>query len=302
MRVLIGYLRVYLREIHKPWLVACMLLTGTLVYLNYSWGLEEKLVQLPWLPWPYFTGHVLLFIAAWMGAYVLYFLLQRKAMPASPGFLICLLLAPFLFAFKMAVDTSLFISGDACWNAYWNKILYWPLRVAMLTGMLYLLWRLVHRPAPMYGLYAKQFSVRPYLLMLLIMLPLIGAAATQADFQHTYPKFKEVTDTGASWWQLLLFELAYGSDFFSIELFFRGFLVIGFIKWMGKDSILPMACFYCAIHFGKPAGECISSFFGGILLGVVSYHTRSVYGGLIVHLGIAWLMELAGWAGNYYKW
>jgi hypothetical protein len=55
-----------------------------------------------------------------------------------------------------------------------------------------------------------------------------------------------------------------------------------------------MAIFYCTIHFGKPLGECISSFFGGIILGVVSYHTRTIFGGFMVHVGIAWLMELAG--------
>jgi hypothetical protein len=55
-----------------------------------------------------------------------------------------------------------------------------------------------------------------------------------------------------------------------------------------------MAALYCAIHFGKPLAECISSFFGGILLGVISYHSRSVAGGLVLHLGIGWLMEIAG--------
>ena len=74
--------------------------------------------------------------------------------------------------------------------------------------------------------------------------------------------------------------------------------VIGFIKWVGKDAILPMACFYCTIHFGKPMGECISSYFGGLLLGIVACNTRSIYGGLMVHLGIAWLMEIGGYIGN----
>jgi len=101
-----------------------------------------------------------------------------------------------------------------------------------------------------------------------------------------------------AWVYKVLFELSYGTDFFSIELFFRGFLIVGFMKWVGKDAIIPMACFYCTIHFGKPLGECISSYFGGLLLGIVAYHTRSVYGGLFVHLGIAWLMELGGYIGN----
>ena len=135
--------------------------------------------------------------------------------------------------------------------------------------------------------------------MLLIMIPLIAAASTQQDFLAVYPKLKTIANVynepGIQWWHKLLFEISYGTDFITIELFFRGFLILAFIKWAGKDAILPMACFYCAIHFGKPVGECISSYFGGILLGIVVYHTRSILGGLIVHLGIAWLMELGGY-------
>ena len=138
--------------------------------------------------------------------------------------------------------------------------------------------------------------------MLLMMLPVIALASVQADFLEVYPKLKSVTgiynEDTITWWHKLLFELSYGSDFITIELFFRGFLILAFIKWAGKDAILPMACFYCTIHFGKPLGECISSYFGGIILGVIVYHTRSIYGGLIVHLGIAWLMELGGYLGN----
>ena len=168
----------------------------------------------------------------------------------------------------------------------------------IVATILFLLWRYFDKGQPFYGLTKKNITWRPYLLMLLIMLPLVAAASTQADFLAVYPKLKTVTsvydENGLSFWQKLLFELSYGSDFVGIELFFRGFLILAFIKWAGKDAILPMACFYCTIHFGKPLGECISSYFGGIILGVVVYHTRSIYGGLIVHLGIAWLMELGG--------
>ena len=62
-----------------------------------------------------------------------------------------------------------------------------------------------------------------------------------------------------------------------------------------------MAAFYCTIHFGKPLGECISSFFGGLVLGVLAARTRTIYGGLIVHLGLAWLMELGGWLGAAWR-
>jgi hypothetical protein len=137
--------------------------------------------------------------------------------------------------------------------------------------------------------------------MLLVMVPLIALASTQHDFLAMYPKLKSISFLKGhrhSGWYKLLYELSYGSDFVSIELFFRGFLILAFAKWFGKDAILPMACFYCTIHFGKPLGECISSYFGGLILGVVIYNTRTIWGGLVVHLGIAWLMELGGYLGH----
>jgi hypothetical protein len=135
------------------------------------------------------------------------------------------------------------------------------------------------------------------------MLPLIGFASTQSDFLHAYPKLNSVAfiDHYAhpSWPWKLLYEISYGLDFVSIELFFRGLLVIGLMRLVGINSILPMAAFYCTIHFGKPIGECISSYFGGLALGVIAYRTKSIIGGLMVHLGIAYLMELGGYVGNF---
>ena len=77
--------------------------------------------------------------------------------------------------------------------------------------------------------------------------------------------------------------------------------MLAFAHFVGKDAILPMAAFYCVIHFGKPLPECISSYFGGLLLGILVYKTHTIIGGLIVHLGIAWLMEAGGTVGNSFK-
>ncbi|HMP19674.1 MAG TPA: hypothetical protein PKC39_01825 [Ferruginibacter sp.] len=70
------------------------------------------------------------------------------------------------------------------------------------------------------------------------------------------------------------------------------------LRICGRHCIIPAACFYCCIHLGKPLGEAVSSFFGGILLGIVTSNTQSIWGGLVVHLGIAWLMEAAGWLAS----
>lgn len=91
----------------------------------------------------------------------------------------------------------------------------------------------------------------------------------------------------------LVFELAYGIDFIATELLFRGFLIIGMAHILGKDVILPMVVTYAFLHFGKPLGETIGSVFGGYILGIMALYSRNIWGGIAIHLGVAWLMELA---------
>jgi len=159
----------------------------------------------------------------------------------------------------------------------------------------FILWYIKDRHTqPFYGTRAL-YNIRPYLIMVAIMIPMIILAATQKDFLSVYPKAQVLNSIGAPKWQYAVYELCYGFDFVSIEFFFRGFLILSLMHICGTHCIIPVACFYCSIHLGKPMGEAISSFWGGMLLGIVSYNTGSIWGGLIVHLGIAWMMELAGW-------
>jgi membrane protease YdiL (CAAX protease family) len=140
--------------------------------------------------------------------------------------------------------------------------------------------------------------------MLLIMLPLIALASTQSDFLHKYPTFalftKGNTFDSTLTTKLFIYEILYGSDYIAIELFFRGFALYILSRFIGKGAIIPLAAMYVFIHFGKPVGETISSFFGGIILGVVAYETKSIIGGIIVHCGIAYMMETGGFIGNLF--
>jgi hypothetical protein len=299
MKEIPAFIKAYYHEVNKQVLVLCTLYVALLVWLNYAFQMEDWLIGHTGLPIPPFTGHFIVYTLAFLPPYLLS--LRKKKIDAARPFWICLLFAPAIFAFKVTMDTSMHLSIDAGWNNYWNDIIYWPMRMLALLAVLVIFRFLFHRENGFYGLSTKKFSLAPYIMMLMMMLPLIAAASAQQDFLAVYPKLKNILPLpeGAepAWLYKLLFELSYGSDFFSVEIFFRGFLIVGFIKWAGKEAILPMACFYCSIHFGKPLGECISSYFGGLLLGIVSFHTRSIYGGLIVHLGIAWLMELGGYLG-----
>ncbi len=300
MRSIIQYIREYFYETDKKVLFAVTTFTAILVFINYQFQVDEYIrgknsfiIKL--------TAWYMVFLCAFAGPYLFYRVIHKN-WNFNPTFLFLVLVSPAIFAFKISVDTDMPLVADGNWNNYWNHILYWPLLGLMITGILFSCWKILDRQQPFYGLTTRDITWKPYLLMLFIMIPLVAAASTQQDFLAMYPKLKLIDDVyqeeGMHWWHKLLFELSYGSDFYTIELFFRGFLILAFLKWAGRDAILPMACFYCTIHFGKPLGECISSYFGGILLGIVVYNTRSILGGLLVHLGIAWMMELGGYLGD----
>jgi hypothetical protein len=151
----------------------------------------------------------------------------------------------------------------------------------------------------LYGLRLNGAKVLPYLWLILFMIPLIYLASLQPDFLETYPSYRDYYEYQFldvdQWVTAGTFELCYGFDFLSVELFYRGFMVVALSRFVGKEAILPMVTVYCFLHFGKPAGEAISSIFGGYILGILAYRSRNIFGGLIAHLGVAWGMELMAW-------
>ncbi len=148
------------------------------------------------------------------------------------------------------------------------------------------------------GVNKNEIDFKPFFLILIIITPFIFVSAFESGLSSYYPTFRyplvaEAHDV-PKWIPVALYEFLYGLNFFNVELTFRGFFVIGMTALLGRSAVLPMAVFYCAIHFGKPAVEAISSLFGGYILGAITYQTRSIWGGVIVHIGLAWIMEVAG--------
>ncbi|HTF81640.1 MAG TPA: CPBP family intramembrane glutamic endopeptidase, partial [Cytophagales bacterium] len=172
--------------------------------------------------------------------------------------------------------------------------------------MAYVYWRYMDGSVSnhFYGFTSKGVNLKPYFAMILIMLPLIYYASHQPDFLRSYPVYyahDALTYFKVPEWILVLvFEVNYGFDFVATELFFRGLLVIGLSRYMGSACVLPMVTTYCFIHFGKPFGEALSSILGGYVLGIFAYKTRSIYGGVIIHLAVAYMMEVGGYLGNRY--
>lgn len=130
-----------------------------------------------------------------------------------------------------------------------------------------------------------------------LMIPLIVIASFSLSFLSVYPRFANrfpdgYLDYPPVFW-IILFESVYALGFAALETFFRGFLVFPFSSRFGnKPAVLAMAFLYGLLHFTKPMAEAMGSFFGGFLLGMISYRTKSVYAGIMIHIGIAWAMEL----------
>lgn len=146
-----------------------------------------------------------------------------------------------------------------------------------------------------YGLTTKNVDLKIFYPLLIVPIVLTGIASFNKDFLNIYPTYD--AGNANSYWHTppfitaIIYEILYGLQFVVIELFFRGFLVIGMVKYLGKSAILSMVCVYTFWHFGKPVGETIGSVFGGYILGVLSYYTRNIWGGIILHVGTAWSME-----------
>jgi Type II CAAX prenyl endopeptidase Rce1-like len=310
MRAFFHYFVAYWRHSSRVAFILTILVVAVLVTINYTVGIERQIQGLGRWYFVYaaqavFFGAVVAVVwalqARWGGAVM------------SKGLLRLLVVAVLLFSAKMVHwDLSPWLPGSAAslLNRYWVIVTQLPAKLLLFIVALRVLWKagwLVSGPPSdgfscAVGLKTKGFHAGPYFGLLLLLVPLIALASTQPDFLRVYPRVRAVdfmsNYPGPLWLRQAGYELSYGLDFLSIELFFRGLLVIGLVRYAGERAILPMAAWYCTIHFGKPLAECLTSFVGGMALGVLAYRTRSVLGGLIVHLGLAWLMEVGGWVGG----
>ena len=128
-----------------------------------------------------------------------------------------------------------------------------------------------------------------YLGMFMIVLPFVIYASTRTDFRAIYPFFRGAFNSPAS--DIIIWEVAYLSTFVALEFFFRGFLVLGLEKNFGKLAIWVAMVPYVMLHFHKPPLEAFGAIFAGLILGEVSQRTRSILGGVFVHVGVAATMD-----------
>lgn len=309
MKILFKYIKIFLKEDFRyVTYLPVLIYIAICLSINYNLDFEHKILD------NYvgtFKGFLFFFIfygTAYFPVAVYVLIINKKQRVLNnykfwlkTSFVIVLLAGSAFFAFYQDIINLFSETAD---RYLIRKILINSRNFLMFLIPLIIFWYLI-KPYKSGFLWIKTngFSIRPYLYILLIMVPIIFIASFGTDFQITYPTFKPWTTGNAfgmeKWQSGGIYELFYGVDFITVEMIFRGALVIGMYKLLGKDCILPMISVYCFLHFGKPMGEAISSIFGGYILGIIALNTKSIVGGSIVHMGVAWMMELFAYLQHY---
>ena len=128
-----------------------------------------------------------------------------------------------------------------------------------------------------------------YLVLYLVVLPLVLLASTTDDFRATYPFYYRANRSALDLW---VWEGLYAAQFVALEFFFRGFLLKALRPALGANAVFVMVVPYCMIHFGKPYPETIGAIVTGLILGTLALRTKSIWGGVFVHIAVATTMDL----------
>lgn len=128
-----------------------------------------------------------------------------------------------------------------------------------------------------------------YVVLFALVLPAVVVAADSPSFLKTYPFYKLANRSAFDFWA---WEFLYVLQFLSLEFFFRGFMLKATAPRLGSAAIFVMLIPYCMIHFGKPMSETLGAIIAGTVLGTLALRTRSIWGGVLIHVGVALTMDL----------
>ena len=131
-------------------------------------------------------------------------------------------------------------------------------------------------------------------LTLSVALVVVFYASTLPAFLRKYPWCKPGIIDGTITVQLLVVYLVASFAFyFSGEAFWRGFILFGTTKELGKNGLFFMIMPYVLGHLGKPIPETLGAVAAGLVLGVLAWHHRSFLLGALSHWVIATTMDVA---------
>lgn len=129
-----------------------------------------------------------------------------------------------------------------------------------------------------------------YTCLLMPILCFVYIASLGDDFVHHYPFYKL---TSRSYLDFILWEILYLTQFVCLEFFFRGFFLQALRPALGANAIWIMCVPYMMIHLPKLWPEAAGAILFGFFLGILAMRSRSIWGGILVHAGVALSMDIA---------
>jgi uncharacterized protein len=139
---------------------------------------------------------------------------------------------------------------------------------------------LMGEPLKKYGLRIGNWKIGLLYAFLSIALlaPLLYWASTMPSFRQYYIRNLQI---GFGY-----LVLQYGLYMFAWEFILRGYLYFSLEERTGTMAIWLQSVPFAIAHLGKPAPEALTCFFGGLVLGYISYKSRSSLYAFLVHWGI----------------
>lgn len=77
---------------------------------------------------------------------------------------------------------------------------------------------------------------------------------------------------------------------FAWEFIFRGYMLFGLEKSIGRNAIFVQTIPFVLLHLGKPFLETLACIPGGFIFGYIAYRTRSFLPCFVIHFGMYAMM------------
>ena len=131
--------------------------------------------------------------------------------------------------------------------------------------------------------------------MFSLILPAVIEASTTTSFRHTYPFYRlanrsqlRSVDVGGALRRAVRRRSSSSSAASCSRACARA---------LGANAIFVMIVPYCMIHYGKPLPETFGAIGAGVILGTLAMRTRSIWGGVLIHVGVAMTMDVLALRG-----
>jgi len=174
--------------------------------------------------------------------------------------------------------------------------LWWFGAAALLFGLVPLAaLALLREPLGEYGLGLgrRRLGLAAAGALAAVMVPVALVASRLPGFAAKYPLSPAAA---GSLGLFIAYEAAYAVYFVAWELTFRGFLLFGLYRRIGLPAVYVLAIPFALAHLGKPDAEAFGSILAAVGLGYLALRARSFWWGALLHVAVAWTMDLsAAW-------